>query len=192
MRHHITEPRFNIWARISDEAARCLDRVRSDWGFKSKYEIIKYILYCFIRVADIQHAAFDEDLPPEEVIQIFDNLHEPNRNFDFVKPSRRKGLTHEERKRIGIQSVKVKGRITKNQYERLLRITQAYGFASTYETLQYSIACFIRALDKPEPFEEHDEIDSMFEGLSDSERHFEYVKPKRAPSESKQKQVLYS
>lgn len=192
MRKHITEPRFNIWARISDEASCRLDRVRSDWGFKSRYEIIKYILYCFIRVADIDNAAFDEDLPPEEVIRIFDNLHETNRNFDFVKPSRRKGLTHEERKRIGIQSVKVKGYVTPKQYERLLRVKQVYGFASIYETLQYSIACFIRALDKPEPFEEDDEIDGMFDGLSDSERHFEYVKPKRAPSESKQKQALYS
>lgn len=190
MRKHITEPRFNVWARISDEAACRLDRVRSDWGFKSRYEIIKYILYCFIRVADIENAYSDEDTMPDVIIQIFSDLH--NRNFDFVKPSRRKGLTHEERKRIGIQSVKVKGYVTPKQYERLLRVKQVYGFASIYETLQYSIACFVRALDKPEPFEEDDEIDGMFDGLSDSERHFEYVKPKRAPSESKQKQALYS
>lgn len=182
---------FLIYSRINIIAANRLRRVRADWGFKSSYEIIRYIIYCFIRVADIEHTEPDEDLPPEELKRIFGDLHADNREFEFVKPKR---LKKHEKSKFTFYTVRIKSNVTARQLERLERIRQKYNFASVYEILQYSIACFIRALDtanemvEPEPVD----IDNMFSDFSESEIHFEYSKPKRAPSDKKQKQALYS
>lgn len=54
---------------------------------------------------------------------------------------------------------------------------------STYEIMQYVLGCFLRVAD-PMPGDDEeevlpDEIKEMFYDLSQAERHFEYVKPKR-------------
>ena len=66
----------------------------------------------------------------------------------------------ERRKAMG-ETKKVPVRIDPKQWERLDEIRKKFKFKSNYEIM-------------PE------EIEMMFSDLSDSERHFEYVKPKRS------------
>lgn len=84
---------------------------------------------------------------------------------------------------LGGQPKKIVARIDPIQWQRLADIRKKYGFKSHYEIMQYLIACFLRVADPDndtsvEPVPE--EIEMMFDSLADSEKHFEYVKPKRS------------
>lgn len=84
---------------------------------------------------------------------------------------------------LGGQPKKVVARLNPIQYKRAEAIRDKFGFKSIYEITQYLWACFLRVADADndtsvEPLP--DEIETMFEGFADSEKHFEYVKPKRS------------
>lgn len=88
----------------------------------------------------------------------------------------------ERRKAMG-ETKKVPVRIDPKQWQRLDEIRKKFKFKSNYEIMQYILSCFLRVADPDndteiEPVPE--EIEMMFSDLSDSERHFEYVKPKRS------------
>lgn len=77
---------------------------------------------------------------------------------------------------------KIVARIDIDNFNRLSEIRDKYGFSSNYEIIQYLVACFLRVAD-PERDESEvpvpDEIKDMFADLSQAERHFDFVKPKR-------------
>lgn len=77
---------------------------------------------------------------------------------------------------------KIVARIDIDAFKRLSEIRDKYGFNSNYEIIQYLVGSFLRVAD-PEHDEEiepvPDEIKAMFADLSQAEKHFEFVKPKR-------------
>lgn len=84
---------------------------------------------------------------------------------------------------LGGEPRKVVVRLDPIQFKRAEAIRDKFGFKSIYEISQYLWACFLRVADpdndtEVEPVPE--EIEMMFSDLSASERHFEYVKPKRS------------
>lgn len=77
---------------------------------------------------------------------------------------------------------KIFARLAPEAYDRLTDIMKKYGFRSEYQILQYIVACFLRVADPDNDENEEpipDEIADMFSDLSQAERHFEFVKPKR-------------
>lgn len=84
---------------------------------------------------------------------------------------------------VGGEPKKLVARLDPIQWERASRIRDKYGFKSIYEMNQYLWGCFLRVADpehEDNPTPVPDEIESMFGGFSESEKHFEFVKPKRA------------
>ena len=86
------------------------------------------------------------------------------------------------RKKKLVYYKKIPVRIDLEQWQRLDKIRADYHFRSTYEIMQYILGCFLRVAD-PTPKDDDevlpDEIKEMFSSLSEAERHFEYMKPKR-------------
>lgn len=83
-----------------------------------------------------------------------------------------------------ILTKKVYSRITPESYKRLESISKKYGFKSVYEILQSLIHCFLRVADPDDPQVEPVpyDIEQMFDELSNSEKHVEFIKPKRSKS----------
>ena len=81
---------------------------------------------------------------------------------------------------------KIVVRITPEQRKRLDYIKNEYGFKSVYEIMQYLAGAFLKVAD-PEHEESTDpvpdEIEAMFSGFAQAEKHFEYIKPKRSLSQ---------
>lgn len=77
-----------VVARISTEAYERADLIKEKFGFKSIYEINQYLWHCFLRVADPEHDEEEEPVP-DEIKQMFYDLSEADRQFDFVKPKRK-------------------------------------------------------------------------------------------------------
>jgi len=86
-----------------------------------------------------------------------------------------------------ILTMKVYSRVTPETYRRLDDVKGKYGFRSVYEIIQSLVHCFLRVADpeqdvqiEPVPYE----IEQMFSDLSESEKHVEFVKPKRGTSKT--------
>lgn len=84
---------------------------------------------------------------------------------------------------LGGEPRKVIARLDPIQFKRAEAIRDKYNFKSIYAMSQYLWACFLRVADPDndteiEPLPE--EIEMMFGSYADSEKHFEYVKPKRS------------
>lgn len=81
-----------------------------------------------------------------------------------------------------IEYIKIFSRISKSDYERLSSIRKKYKFKSNYEIMQHLVHCFLRVAD-PENDEQIEpvpkEIEDMFSDLSEADRKFMFVKPKR-------------
>ena len=56
-----------IPVRVDLEQWQRLDKIRADYHFKSTYEIMQYILGCFLRVADPMPGDDDEEVLPDEI-----------------------------------------------------------------------------------------------------------------------------
>ena len=92
-------------------------------------------------------------------------------------------------------AIKIFSRMDNEAYKRLSVIRNKYGFKSEYEILQYLVACFLRVADPDNDENEEsipEEIENMFSDLSDAEKQFDFVKPKRANTYNKQKDALNS
>lgn len=89
------------------------------------------------------------------------------------------------RKKAKVQGYKkIVARLDLEQWKRADSIRQKYGFKSIYEMNQYLWACFLRVADPDNDMEEQpvsEEIEAMFSDLSEAEKHFGYVKPKKNP-----------
>ena len=77
-----------IVARIDLESFKRLSEIRDKYGFSSNYEIIQYLVACFLRVADPEHAAEIEPVP-DEIQDMFADYSKAERHFEFVKPKRK-------------------------------------------------------------------------------------------------------
>jgi len=76
-----------IFSRMDDEAYKKLSAIKNKYGFKSEYEILQYVVGCFLRVADPENDTNPESIP-EEIENMFNDLSDAERQFDFVKPKR--------------------------------------------------------------------------------------------------------
>ena len=77
-----------IFSRISKADYGRLSEIRKKYGFKSNYEIVKYLVYCFLRVADPEHDNVKEPVPVE-IEEMFANLSEADKHFMFIKSKKR-------------------------------------------------------------------------------------------------------
>lgn len=86
-------------------------------------------------------------------------------------------------------SKKIPVRVDREQWKELEEIRVEYKFRSSYEIMQYVLSCFLKAVkfarNDPDAEPVSDEIEAMFSDLSQAERRFEYIKPKRSMSQSK-------
>ena len=64
-----------IFARAKVYDLERLDKIRKQYGFKSNYQILQYLLHCFLRVADPENDLIDEPVP-EEISDMFTNFTE--------------------------------------------------------------------------------------------------------------------
>lgn len=76
-----------IFSRMDDKAYGRLAKIRKEYGFKSEYEILQYVVACFLRVADPENDTNPEPVP-DEIESMFYDLSEADKQFDFVKPKR--------------------------------------------------------------------------------------------------------
>lgn len=81
-------PAEKVWFRINSKDGKRLSEIAEKYGFKSRYELGQYIVACFLRVADPEN---DEDDTPvhDEIKEMFYDLSEAEKHFEFVKPKRR-------------------------------------------------------------------------------------------------------
>lgn len=79
---------IKIFSRVSKNDFERLSAIRKKYGFKSNYQIIQYLVYCFLRVADPDNDACLEPVPPE-IEEMFDELSRADKHFSFIKPKRR-------------------------------------------------------------------------------------------------------
>lgn len=79
---------LKIFSRISRADYNRLSEIRKKYGFKSNYEIMKYLVYCFLRVADPENDCHSEPVPPE-IEEMFNELSEADKHFMFIKPKKR-------------------------------------------------------------------------------------------------------
>lgn len=80
-------------------------------------------------------------------------------------------------------SRKIPVRVDREQWHELGKIQSDFKFKSRYEIMQYILSCFLKAVkvarNDPDAEPVSEEIEAMFSDLSQAERHFEYIKPKR-------------
>lgn len=79
---------IKIFSRVSKKDYQRLSEIRKKYGFKSNYQIIQYLVYCFLRVADPDNDTCLEPVPPE-IEEMFNELSEADKHFSFIKPKRR-------------------------------------------------------------------------------------------------------
>lgn len=79
---------IKIFSRISRYDYGRLENIRRKFGFKSNYQIMQFLLHCFLRVADPENDLQMEPLP-EEIKEMFGDLSEMEKHFEYKKPKRR-------------------------------------------------------------------------------------------------------
>lgn len=77
-----------VVARIDIDCFNRLSEIRDKYGFSSNYEIIQYLVACFLRVADPEHDEEAEPVP-DEIQSMFADFSQAERHFEYVKPKRR-------------------------------------------------------------------------------------------------------
>lgn len=80
--------RVKIFSLISRADYSRLSEIRKKYGFKSNYQIMQYLVYCFLRVADPENDYHTEPIPTE-IEDMFNDLSEGEKRFAFTKPKRR-------------------------------------------------------------------------------------------------------
>lgn len=84
--HHTGEP-IKVVVRLDPVQWDRADAIKQKFGYKSIYEINQYLWSVFLRVADPDNDNNKEPIP-DEIIDMFADLNDPKRNFDYVKPKR--------------------------------------------------------------------------------------------------------
>ena len=75
MRKRARRTFIKVSARVTLADYRRLDKVRELYGFRSVYQIMNYLTYSFLRVADREHDVVDEPVP-DEIEDMFKDLSE--------------------------------------------------------------------------------------------------------------------
>ena len=83
MRRKITKKYKKIFARISLEDLHRVENIRKKYGFKSNYQIVQYLLYCFLRIADPDNDPIDEPVPAE-IQEMFDHYTDFEDKFNIT------------------------------------------------------------------------------------------------------------
>lgn len=78
---------IRIVTRFPREYEPRLKIIREKYGFSSNYEICKYLMHCFLRVADPDNDPIMEPIP-EEIESMFGDLSD-RQGMKFEKPKRR-------------------------------------------------------------------------------------------------------
>lgn len=81
-------PAKKIWSRLDPKQYKRLTEIAKKYGFKSEYQIMQYITAAFLRVADPDNDENEEPVP-DEIQNMFADLSEAEKHFDFVKPKRK-------------------------------------------------------------------------------------------------------
>ena len=72
-----------IKTEISKEYMERLDEIVEKYHFKSRYQILQYLVKCFVRVADPKP---DEDVVPADIEEMFDGYQTASkREFQDIK-----------------------------------------------------------------------------------------------------------
>lgn len=79
---------IKIFSRVSRFDYQRLEKIRKKYGFKSNYQILQYLLHCFLRTADPDNDQQIEPVP-EEIKEMFGDLAELEKHFEYKKPKRR-------------------------------------------------------------------------------------------------------
>ncbi|WP_106831151.1 hypothetical protein [Parabacteroides pacaensis] len=79
---------IKIFSRVSHADYTRLENIRKKYGFKSNYQIMQYILHCFLRVADPENDQQIEPVP-EEIKEMFGDFSQMEKHFEYKKPKRR-------------------------------------------------------------------------------------------------------
>jgi len=69
----ITYDYKKIFARVSEMDYNRLQTIADKYGFKSVYEIIQSLVFCFLRVADKEHDQIETTIP-QEITDMFKTL----------------------------------------------------------------------------------------------------------------------
>ena len=163
-------------AHINTSDFNKLVRVRETSGFKSNYEIMKYVFGFFLKLA---YGHDDEtELIPEEIERMFYDLGSKCRDLEPIKPQRSNRLLNKQS--TGLKKIVI--RLGEVEAQQLQYIKEKYSFKSNYEIAQYVALCFIRTAQDIPINDDEDveaETEAMFYDYSEAEKHFNYAKPKR-------------
>lgn len=79
---------IKVSSRVTLESYRRLSMIRDKYGFKSNYEIMQYLVHCFLRVADKEN---DQQIEctPDEIETMFKDMSDAEKHVEFIKPKRR-------------------------------------------------------------------------------------------------------
>jgi hypothetical protein len=162
-----------IKSRIHDEDFQQLQILTLEYNFKSVYQIVCYIIYCLLRVADADRDNIDDELP-YEIEEMFKGLSTESHMINRSKKN----------KKVKIHKWRfVKARVSEADFERMKSVAMKYHFPSIYNTVGYSVQCFLKAVNRPKlavsDYDDKDEINNMFEDYSNAESKYNGEKPKR-------------
>lgn len=184
----------NIMSKVSPSEARRLDAIVQTYGFRSKYEVLQYLLSAFIRYADCETDNAGDI--PVEVKRIFETVKSDAR-FGLVKP----GTSAQLRRIICIYGTDAisadvcRGRITKTTtnvakaYDSVARLSPTLNTSLKKICTQYDMHTYMEAsvfaAEKMNMQRDADEISEEIreqnEELSSADKHVRFgVKPKRA------------
>ena len=79
----------NIPARADLDQRHRPAKIPADHHFIPTNEIMQYILGCFLRVADPMPGDDEEEVLPDEIKEMFYDLSQAERHFEYVKPKRK-------------------------------------------------------------------------------------------------------
>ena len=78
-----------IPVRVELEQSQTLEKNRANYHIKSTNDIMQYILSYLLRVADPMPGDDDEEVLPDEIKEMFYDLSQAERHFEYVKPKRK-------------------------------------------------------------------------------------------------------
>lgn len=82
----------HIKSRVTYADFDRLNAIKEKYGFKSVYEILNYLVHCFLRVADPDNDPITEPLPAE-IEEMFSGFTDAEGRYKGEKPKRRCNTT---------------------------------------------------------------------------------------------------
>ncbi|MEG0646937.1 MAG: hypothetical protein RR471_07185 [Bacteroides sp.] len=154
----VREPR-KVVARLDPIQWERAERIRQMYGFKSIYEMNQCLWACFLRAVDPDNEA-EQGIVSVEIENVFGEMTKIRLPFKDGKPGGRmpKRVINELLGQLSLYS----------EFDK-----QSFGSQRTREPTRIASVTDVGDI-------VHSEVADTFEALSRAEKHFEYVKPKRA------------